>query len=380
MAQQPAVPGIRVHGPAAPPRGVVVAHAVAVAPQPVNPPATYRLNHKKLHVTLAGLADGEVTNERMLALAASVGELEEFSIGDELHGNPANPIRSRHKHMYVKYFDAVVASDWRFCTLFDILGQGGRLLHPQIQGIGNKKIDRIRVIFYTQKDRHYIASPHLMNFDAEAAETAGWAIAMNKAETVHDGMRTLQQRYPEQFYMHATRIEAGLIMRLGQSESPDYSLSDFNLPRLDLRKAVVLQGESHIGKTQYALAHGTYPLLVSEMDDLKDIGLRTDLLVFDQMRFNERDGINLSADKTIKLLDIETSRSIGARYRNARIPKGMPRIFITNRHVSYGEDIFTRSSNRAEQEGIDSRLTVMPWMAADLRRNPGPNARGAARG
>ena len=89
--------GQRVAGPQAAPRGVVIARAVAA---PVQPPRdeSHRLNHKKLHVTLAGLAIGEVTNQQMLTLARSRGELEEFSIGDEIHSSPADPSRPRHKH------------------------------------------------------------------------------------------------------------------------------------------------------------------------------------------------------------------------------------------------------------------------------------------
>lgn len=377
MATVAPVIGLRVQGPAAVPRGVVVAHAVAAAPPAQNQPACYRINHKKLHITLAGLAIGEVSNERMLATARSIGELEEFSIGDEIHTNPTDPNRPRHKHMYVKYVNPINHPDRRFCAIFDLTGWNGRILHPEIQGIGHKKKDRSNVIFYTQKDRDYIASPHLANFDAEAAETPAWAVTMNNAETVDDGMRLLQQRHPEQYYLHHERIEAGLMRRIGRTERPEFQLSDFNVPPLDLTKAVVLQGAAHMGKTQFALAHGRYPMLVSEIDDLKEIGLRTDLLVFDQMRFNERGGINMSADAIIKLLDIETSRSIGARYRNARIPKHMPRIFVTNRRVSDGEDIFPWATNRAEQEGIDSRLNVRPWISDDLRVNPAANARGA---
>ena len=85
----------------------------------------------------------------------------------------------------------------------------------------------------------------------------------------------------------------------------------------------------------------------------------------------------MDADGVIKLLDMEVSRSIGARYENARIPRGMPRIFTTNRRLHCGEDIFPRGGNPEEQEGIDSRVMRMPWIETDLRRSPARNARGA---
>ena len=64
-------------------------------------------------------------------------------------------------------------------------------------------------------------------------------------------------------------------------------------------KAIVICGASHIGKTHFALAHFDYPLLVSEMDDLKNKSLRTDGIVFDQMRFNVRGGLDFDADSII---------------------------------------------------------------------------------
>ena len=79
---------------------------------------------------------------------------------------------------------------------------------------------------------------------------------------------------------------AGSGVRLGSSA---YNLTDFHAapftPAELESKSIVIQGASHVGKTQWALAHFKYPLLVSEMDDLKYISLRTDGLVFDQMRF-----------------------------------------------------------------------------------------------
>ena len=60
------------------------------------------------------------------------------------------------------------------------------------------------------------------------------------------------------------------------------------------------------------------------------------------------------------MLDVETTRSIAKRYHNARIPKGMPRIFTTNRHADRHEPIFPRGRNAAEQEGIDSRVRILP--------------------
>ena len=206
---------------------------------------------------------------------------------------------------------------------------------------------------------------------------------MNQAETVRGGMTALNQRYPEVFYLHAQRVEYGLEMRIGKSCPSQFSLSDFTEPRIPeatlMTKAVIIQGASHVGKTQFALAHFKYPLLVSELDDLKSISLQTDGIVFDQMRFvhpEDRRKVNMTADELIRLIDVEMTRSIHARYSNASIPRGMPRIFTTNRRVTAGEPIFPSGCNAQEQEGIDSRCAVTNYVTNDMRRSPAANARG----
>ena len=54
---------MQVIGPAAAPRGVVIAHAVAAAPAQPQPAESHRLNHKKLHITQAALGVDEITND-----------------------------------------------------------------------------------------------------------------------------------------------------------------------------------------------------------------------------------------------------------------------------------------------------------------------------
>ena len=254
-------------------------------------------------------------------------------------------------------------------TTFDLTGFGGRTLHPHVQGVGPSKKDRERVIHYTQKDKLYIASTHLINFDSEANDK-GWAVEMNNAPSVRAGMLTLQEKYPQTYYMYGERVEQGLKRRLGKSAIVRYSLSDFSCPPLDLTKAVVLFGNANIGKTQFALAHFKYSLLVTRMDDLKKISLRTDGIVFDQMCFTHSDTkkLNLTADETINLLDMELERSSPARYGDASIPAGMPRVFTTNRKANSGEPIFPKGCNAAEQDGIDRRVAWVGWLFDDLRK------------
>lgn len=154
----------RIGGPAVAPYAMPIAQVVQIAPIQPQVDESHRINHKKLHITLAALGVNEVSNEAVLAMAMTKGDLLEFSIGDELHASPADPLRTRHKHFYLKYAAPIQHRDSRYMTTFDMTGWNGRVLHPHIQGVGPSKKDRERVIHYTQKDKLYIASAHLLNF------------------------------------------------------------------------------------------------------------------------------------------------------------------------------------------------------------------------
>ena len=103
MDARPIVVAVRVGGPAGVPAAVPMAANVNAAPVQPQPDASYRLNHKKLHLTMAALGVGELSNEAVLAMAKRRGNLIEFSIGNEVHATPANPARPHHKHFYLRY-------------------------------------------------------------------------------------------------------------------------------------------------------------------------------------------------------------------------------------------------------------------------------------
>ena len=73
-----------------------------------------------------------------------------------------------------------------------------------------------RLLFVT-----WFASPQLQNYNQEAT-APGWAIQMNAAETIDEGMRTLQSQHPQVYYMHAQRVMHRLEMRIGLSERSPY--------------------------------------------------------------------------------------------------------------------------------------------------------------
>lgn len=360
--------------------GVPVVHQpIPVIPPHVGPPdaaiPSHKVNALMLHVTFSGLFDSEVTNAAMLQFAltapAQPNQLMEYSIGNEKHPQPADPQRQWHKHMYLKYARKVQMRDSRYATTFDMIGIGGRTLHPYVQSVGKTVADRARVIGYTQKDGDFICSPQLMNFDVEDA-CDPWAIKLLREPSVRAGMVMLMEEHPEVFFDKGQRIEAMLTKRLGIAATVAFKLSDFTKPPLDLSIAHVLRGKSHIGKTEFALAHFRYPVLVRRIEDLKNISLRTDGVVFDDIRFTHPDNtkkLNLTSEETVHLLDMNHASSTEARYKDAEIPAKMPRIFTTNRSCTSAFDhIFPPPETPAHQEAYDNRVRISDWLEDDLRR------------
>lgn len=111
------------------------------------------------------------------------------------------------------------------------------------------------------------------------------------------------------------------------------------------RKALVIEGDTGIGKSVWAKTHAPRPaLLVSDIDDLKH--LRRDYhrsIIFDDVSF-----AHIPRNIQIHLLDFDTSRTIRCRYINCAIPEGMHRIFTCN----YGYFPFLEGD-----AAIDRRIT-----------------------
>lgn len=136
-------------------------------------------------------------------------------------------------------------------------------------------------------------------------------------------------------------------------------LTAFNRPACDLTKALYIYGPSNFGKTAFALAHFETPLVVSKIDDLQNLDLHHDGIVFDDMSFT-----SFPPESIIHLLDMEVGRSISNRYYDAFIPAGMKRIFVHN----YGPEVTLLTPNTLEQQriAIFRRLNLFN-VTSDLR-------------
>lgn len=140
------------------------------------------------------------------------------------------------------------------------------------------------------------------------------------------GVRDLWSDYRPLMVRHHRGLERAVYFHNLPIVDRPYTMEHFSEPKMDLSKSVVLHGPSGIGKTQFALAHFTNPLMVSHKDDLAtyERGFH-DGIIFDDMCF-----AHWPRTVQIHLTDMDQPRSIDIKYGRATIPAYTPKIFTTN--------------------------------------------------
>lgn len=161
--------------------------------------------------------------------------------------------------------------------------------------------------------------------------------------------------------------KAAAVLCPRESSTAEYKLESFAEPprrwqRIDARdlrsRLIILTGPSGIGKTQFALAHFNKPLMISHMDQLKQIETgEFDGVVFDDMSF-----FHMPREPRIHICDLAHDRAIHIRYDTALMPKFMPRILTTNK--SYEEVMFKPDENH-QDFAIKRRVKVIALTVDD---------------
>jgi len=95
----------------------------------------------------------------------------------------------------------------------------------------------------------------------------------------------------------------------------------------DRSKALVMKGNAATGKTNWAVNQFKFPVMICDVEDMRNLPAQCDGLVFDEMLFD-----NCSKKTQVYLTDLKFERTIRMRHCNASIPKGLPRIFCCNEH------------------------------------------------
>jgi hypothetical protein len=145
------------------------------------------ISAKMIHLTYAALNPGELTFDAILRAAKRWAVdregLLEYTFGREKHSHPTDPLRDEHFHCYLMFGKKVNLRNRRLTTVFDLLGRGGRILHPEVQSVGTLPGDRERVIKYDMKDGDYVGELRtpLLN-DAKKPQGAAAASDSDRGE------------------------------------------------------------------------------------------------------------------------------------------------------------------------------------------------------
>jgi hypothetical protein len=303
--------------------------------------------------------------------------IAEYAISEEEHASPTRADRSNHLHIFLKAtgpWDLRGVNGARFFDLRALISR--RVLRAHIRALGSTAGDRLRVIQYTMKDWDAVVKLEgpLPQFDGAAARApAAWAVAMRDSDSTAAAMVTLAAEFPAEFFRHGPTIEKmlGKHHRAPPPEIP-YTVADFTAAPVDWATGGVkiFSGPSNLGKTEFALANFDNPLVVSQIEDLRDlIQGEHDGIVFDDMNFATFD-----AEATIALVDFRLRRSLSARYSNVVIPAGMRRIFTTNKPCTWpGNHIFKDPGNKEQRVAIQRRFEVLHF-TEKLYAEPVPEA------
>lgn len=154
--------------------------------------------------------------------------------------------------------------------------------------------------------------------------------------------------------IHGESIERNLKRIKRQKFQHKFFIEDFNRPQLIRTpgKSIFLHGPSSTGKTYFACAHFANPLLVSDMDQLKEFkpGFH-DGLVFDDMSF-----LHIPPEKVIHLVDQDFERAIRCRHTNAVIPANTPKIFTHNDPNPFYSMEGSMKATEFQKVAIDRRI------------------------
>lgn len=175
------------------------------------------------------------------------------------------------------------------------------------------------------------------------------------AENFKTAIDIIKTKVPRDFVLFNRQILSTLHAEFTNKWTNNSQALEFNVSKLAnnllTTSAVIINGTSGLGKTQFALSHFSEPVLLSHIDDLKKIVETTDGLVFDDMNFQ-----HWPPNACIHLCDMELPRSINVKYGTKEIPAKMPRIFTTNRDF---KELWSKDCTLFEFQAITRRCHVM---------------------
>lgn len=249
--------------------------------------------------------------------SVSTVPIEQYLISVERHETG-----KKHYHAYVRWTKKIDISNSR---AFDCCG-----VHPNIL-TGIKKAWE----HYVAKEKDYITNYYIQKVTkySEALE----------ALTVEEGLQILEKNHPRDYLLQRDRIHKNLTDHHNQKrkiqDTTAYQWSEYGeyvvtlVKESWMSKTIILHGPTNVGKTALAKWMGGSPMLVSHLDQLRNIPATTSHLIFDDMSFS-----HLPRTTILHLVDLAEDRAIHIRYGMGLIRAGLPRILTTNRRDFLGRE------------------------------------------
>ena len=106
----------------------------------------------------------------------------------------------------------------------------------------------------------------------------------------------------------------------------------------------VLLGPSGCGKTELAKSLFANPLVVNEIDQLKDLTESHDAIIFDDCELKR-----LTRERVINLLDVKNTHSVDVKHSHSIISRGIPKMLLSNRKF---EELFSFPTDPAVERRV----------------------------
>jgi len=262
-----------------------------------------------------------VTKESIVYTIDERYPVEEYTVGEELHNDGG-----RHIHAV---FVFRVKVDSRDVTLFDVSYDPDEpSIHPNIRPIQRGKAHLDRAIQYVTKED--------LDPFTNVPQKLTWAEMMEQATSSEEYLGLVRKHYPRDYALNYQRLESMAqkhwpITCMGTIHAfePSYA---WNVPFelltcvLPVNKSVVVVGPAGCGKTTWAKTVAPKPtLFIRHLDSLSNLLPIHRSIIFDDLEFT-----HLPPSTQKFLVDVTDLAEIHIRYKVARIPSGVLRIFTAN--------------------------------------------------
>jgi hypothetical protein len=325
----------------------------------------FRIYSKKLFLTYPQCDISLEDTFNQLKMKLSTFIVSEYLLVHENHNDLSVNI-GKHIHVFIECKKKFQTTDEKF---FDLVNTEGKVFHGNYQGCKKKNstleyllkdVLDINQTLVSKELRYKITQDGLMMGYHEAL------IELAEQGKIKEAMQLLKKEDPKGYVKSYDSIQQSLqsifLEKVGIKKR--FKLEDFVIPKEILEniekniqnKALYIKGESGTGKTQMIktllIEHfNKNPLIINNFDSLREYKKNThDAIVFDDCSLAE-----LNREQLIKLLDLEESVTLKARYSNIRLEENLTRIFISNRDL---ENIISYTV-RLPDLAIDRRVEII---------------------